>query len=112
MGDKPYTNTVDAGERGYNCLIRKNGQVGVYLRTDGSTVTSVLSSTGAVEIEDDEEIDLRLVVTPTQVKFQRLSAGSVITEAILSNPVYRGGCLHFTRSNSAVKIKQLRVKPN
>ncbi len=65
MGNKPYTNTVVAGERGYNCLIRKNGQIGVYLRADGSTVTSSLSSTGAVAITDSEEIDLRLVVTPT-----------------------------------------------
>lgn len=76
--DRLYNDAGAATENGYLVLMRKNGNIQIYKRTNGSASSLVNKTTGVSSISDGTTVRYRLTVTATGISCDRLNGdGSV-----------------------------------
>lgn len=106
FGDGSTTHSADLV--GYHCLMRQNGTVQIYKRSESST-TSLVSQTGTT-IAAGQEVAYRLTVTPTSITLARLNGdGSVNYSTTTTDTSYRGGYIHLGRSGLNCKFRDVSV---
>lgn len=105
--DLPYTDVNDTTGNGYHCLFRNTGVMDIYKVTNGTAVLASTTTTGTA-ITTGVNYSLRVTVTPTTVKWERLGTGAISTT--LTDSAFRGGYFQFgCRGLAAPKFANVAI---
>ena len=91
---------------GYHMLFSSWGQMFMYLIEPTGAVKLVAYVNEVIEWEDNSDVQLRITVTDTEVKFERLDIPKSIKVA---NTKYRGGYITFGRKNANYLFKNVSI---
>lgn len=106
--DRPFVDAADdAGVNGYHCLFRVTGIMDIYEVLNG-VGTLIATTTTGTAITAGNTYSLRLTVTPTTVKWERLGASAISVTA--TDSTYRGGYFQFgARSLASPKFSNVVI---
>lgn len=95
----------------YHFLFRKNGTIAIYKR-DSTAGTLLVQDTSGAAIGNDTEHRFKVIVTPTQLKIERLNSSGTVIQSVTSSDTsagYRGGYFHLGHSMLPVKFRDISV---
>lgn len=104
--DKVYTNGSTADPNGYHLLIKKNGNLDIWRKSDGVSPVLVYSLTGGAEFVTDTYYGLTITVTATQISLAIPSLSRINT---VTDANHRGGYFSIGRTGAAVMIKDVVI---
>lgn len=106
--DKAYGDVYGKYLNGVSVLWNARGEIRVYTVThSGATLVDTNDTGPALQFGEDNRF--AVVVTPTGVSGQRLSASGDVEYELSTSIVHKGGYFHIGRSGLAVKIKGITV---
>lgn len=115
--DKAYASVAGSSgtAAGYLFTFRKNGTLQIYLAHSNQSLDSLLAQdTSGAAIANGAEVRFRVVVTPTQLKIERVDGSGLVVQSVTSGDTTtgrRGGYFHLCHSRMPAKFRDITVLP-
>ncbi len=114
--DQAYQNfagNTDPGPSGYLFLMRKDGDIEIYTsENDQSDGVLLAADTSGAAISDGAEHRFKVVVSPSQLKIERLDGSGSVVQSVTSNDTTagrRGGYFHLCHSRLPARFRDISI---